>query len=505
MSEVRCFSLIGDSNIRNHVNKNSFRANPALKTAQILSCGNVNIFAETLGKVRPESNTCIVACISNFITRTEGAPSISQRVEPVLQDVREAVHQFCEAFPDRALLLSPPMYRSAPIWYREGLSEVMGMFSQVFGSERPVNLHLLPSFATPEFDADGVHLTPYSGLEYITHLFDSTQHVLENLTLDTDQCVSQTCETTRVLEDRVMVLEQDHRRLNKVVERKTALDAEIDAFHENERMEDWFVIYGLSAIPDEFVGKAWQERALRDVKAVLLILMGSEMASEIIFVKNSTARHKDAEITYSVKMVSAAVSSTIRRKFGAFFVGGVDKRPEDLKPYNIKNWVTPETKIRVSILKLLAKRYRASNPGAKVQVISYDPRPQIRITPPSGADDRRVKNYFYVDAVSVLPTNFSTEEITPIIRRVNPKLFGQIRSIFVVLSDDLFKKVTSRFSASKASASAPDAQPDTTPVSNTSNTSASGSSGKGSGSSSGNRSRSLKRGASSQGGGPPKK
>ena len=87
----------------------------------------------------------------------------------------------------------------------------------------------------------------------------------------------------------------------------------------------------------------------------------------------------------------------------------------------------------------MAQRYRDSNPGSLVQVISYDPRPLIKITPAQGADDRRVKVFNYIDAVQSLPTNFSASEVAPIIRRINPRLFGQIKSIFVVLSDDLYQ------------------------------------------------------------------
>ena len=49
------------------------------------------------------------------------------------------------------------------------------------------------------------------------------------------------------------------------------------------------------------------------------------------------------------------------------------------------------------------------------------------------------QSYNYVEAVKTLPTNFSPEEISPIIRRINPRLCGQIRSIFIVLSDDLYR------------------------------------------------------------------
>ena len=60
-----------------------------------------------------------------------------------------------------------------------------------------------------------------------------------------------------------MVLEQDHHRLNRVVDGKIAIDAELADFHANERFEDSFVISGTSKIPDEVVGKPWQEQALK--------------------------------------------------------------------------------------------------------------------------------------------------------------------------------------------------------------------------------------------------
>ena len=87
----RIFSVVGDSNIRNHVNRNSCRANPALKAAQTLSCGSLSIFVGVLEKVRSESTACIIACVTNFLTDVDGPPTVSLRVHPVLQ-VRPGLH-----------------------------------------------------------------------------------------------------------------------------------------------------------------------------------------------------------------------------------------------------------------------------------------------------------------------------------------------------------------------------------------------------------------------------
>ena len=119
MSVSRVFTLLGDTNIRQHVNKNTIRANASLKSAQVLSCGNKEIFSETLSKVRVQSNVCIIACVSSFLSAADGSSTVSHRVDPVLHDFRASLDEACASFPDRFYLIAPPMYRSNPIWYRE--------------------------------------------------------------------------------------------------------------------------------------------------------------------------------------------------------------------------------------------------------------------------------------------------------------------------------------------------------------------------------------------------
>ena len=390
-AKVRMFGLLGDSNINRHINRTSVRAHPSLKTAQVLPCGHFGIFPETLAKIRPDVNVVIIACLSNFLAGSDGPSTISHRINPVLEQIRTILLDLCATHPDRFYFMSPPMYRVSPTWYREGLPEILTLFSASLSVDRPGNLHLLPSFATPEYDADGdgIHLTPYSGLEYILHLFDSSHELFSVLEASLNDVAIKTCESTHVLEDRMMALEQDHRRLNKVVEKKSAVDAEIADYLQNESFEDSFLIFGLDPISSDLFGKAWQDKAVQDVQKVLVTLMGREFP--ISFIQNATSRVPNSEVKYNVKMTNPADSALIRKKFGSFFLGGKDGRPPELKPFNIKNRVTAETRIRIDILKLLAQKYRTSNPDGRAQVISYDPRPMIKITPPPSSSDRRIK------------------------------------------------------------------------------------------------------------------
>ena len=437
MAQLRSFSIIGDSNIKRNISKTNARACPQMSGSQILSCQKLEVLDEVLGRLRNESNVCILSCVTNFLTSSEEDSMVSKRIEPVLDEFAGAISDASVRRPDVFFLVAPPMYRSTPLWYREGLPEVMTRFSSAF-RQRPGNLHLLPSFPTPEFEADGIHLNAYSGLEYMIHLFDSSVTLLEDLSKPCDERIPEANESTRVLEDRVMVLEQDHRRLSKEVELRAAVDAEIHDFNVNVSNESFIMITACPKILGQST-KEWQERAKKDVAPVLKELMGRDIPIE--YISNATGPRPDAPVRYNVKLYSVEVSKAVRVKFGSFYTSGRDQRPTFFKPYSIRNLVTQETRVRIAILQVIGRRYRESNQGSKVQVTGYDPRPVLKITPAPNASSRKIINCTFVDAVKKYPTTFSKSDLEFIFSKVGQKQKGHLRSLFICINDDMAAQI----------------------------------------------------------------
>ena len=229
------FSIVGDSNVVRHMNQANCRS-PELSEAEVKSCGKLVVLEETLRSIRAETTVILLSCLTNFITDCTGSTeSISLRIEPVLVQVRDILFSFCQEQPERHWLMAPPMYRTSPVWYVDGLSEVMIKFSEAMQDDPPRNFHLLPSFPSPNFEADGVHLSPYSGYQFILHLFDSAKKVMAQSKKPPSSLIPQQSESIRCLEDRVTVIEQDHQRLSKSCELKYAVQAEINEYHENLR------------------------------------------------------------------------------------------------------------------------------------------------------------------------------------------------------------------------------------------------------------------------------
>ena len=318
MSQARVFSILGDSNVIRNMTPFNCRDRPLMKNSQNIQVGRLDLLAESLRQVRVESNVVLLSCITNFLTSSSSDGSVSQRVEHLLAQFIDLVDKFATEKPECLLFISPPMYRMFPIWYRDGMPEVMKCFSAAM-IRKASNVKLLPSFSTPNYEADGVHLTAYSGLEFVVHLFDSSLSMIEALAAQPEEVLTQNCEASRVLEDRMMALEQDHRRLNNFVESKTAEDAELAEMHENILFEDHFMIQGLRRLP-KLSPKEWQERAQADVQRVLKIVF-PDRVFKIIFIKNASGPNKDSPARYQVKMDSVATSKEIRDRFGKFFPG----------------------------------------------------------------------------------------------------------------------------------------------------------------------------------------
>ena len=454
MSLLRSFSLVGDSNIRRNLNSTNTRGRPLQTGCEFLVCGRLTTLATTLGSVREDSDACVVACISNLLS---GAPSasqpgsVSQRVEQVLTGFMTKVVAACRKRPSLNFFICPPMYRTQPLWYRDALPEILSKFSTIMGlkdQERPSNLWMMPSFSQQRLEADGVHLDPLSGAEYILYLFEMPEELVRRANLECDDRLSCVTEDHRLVVDRLSVLEQDHARLCKTFEANTASNAELADLAENIRNECFLMIQGLPKLP-KLDAKEWQVRARAQVDKIF-----SEMGFEhkACYVQNSTGRGNDAKVLYKVCLESPEVSKTIRGKFGSYFSGGTDSRPPSLTGLSIRNCVTPATLGRIAIMQLLGKRYKDSHPGCRVQLISYEARPILKLIPAADADDRRVQSLNFIEAVTKLPSNFTEEETDSLVKRISPRLHDSLRSIFVVLSEDMVKRKKKSIKAKESSA-----------------------------------------------------
>ena len=120
--------------------------------------------------------------------------------------------------------------------------------------------------------------------------------------------------------------------------------------------------------------------------------------------------------------------------------------------------VTRATRVRTTLMRLLAKRYREANPGYHTQwtkLTYYEPRPTLRVILPEG----NKKEYSFVEAVTSLPSNFTQQELVEakIFDILGKHFLGCTRSLFIILPDELevLEKIAEKIKVSKIQAGYP--------------------------------------------------
>ena len=328
------------------------------------------------------------------------------------------------------------MFRQQPFWYQRGLTQIATRFSAIFSSS-PQNLSMLPSFPSQDLLPDGRFLTPVAGLHFVLHLFDQTELQLKSLTLSGDSKLALVQEQVRHHEDRMTYLENSHSGLQRQVCRKVAVDAEFDDWTQNKSDEDWIVIRGLPRL--NVSRQDFPDAARRQVADMIKLVLNTHRVRldfEVVFVFNPFSRNDSGPTLYNVKMDSVYSSKRIRDLFSGFFRHHrAVQLPPSLKGVELRNKITLETKIRISILRQMGVKYQASNPGSSFKVRGFGARPTLVTSPPRSSTERQ-RTYTFIQAVTSLPCSFSDEHLAPIFQTVGDRFRGKLQDLFVVLNDD---------------------------------------------------------------------
>ena len=303
----------------------------------------------------------------------------------------------------------------------------------------PANLFLLPSFISQDLSPDGVHLTAVSGLHYILHLFDQTAAVLALDPREPEFKLIKVQEAVRHHDDRLSYLESRHSNLQRGVNLKMASDSEFRDWVTNRSEEDWLTIRGLRRL-GQMSSREWQVAVRRQITSFLKEVCNLNRARvdfSVVYVSNPVRNRTTGMTVYNVRLSSAAASIRIRELYSGFFRHDNPVRlPHEFNGISVRNKVTLATRIRIRVLQQFANNYVASNPGSSAKVTGYDPRPLLITTPPRGSTTERMQTYNFIEACTKLPSAFSDDALAQIFQVVGTHHQDELRSIFIVLSDD---------------------------------------------------------------------
>ena len=172
------------------------------------------------------------------------------------------------------------------------------------------------------------------------------------------------------------------------------------------------------------------------IKLVLKLNKIRDLDFTVLYVGNPLKHQKNGPTLYNVRLDSTYASKRIREIYSGFFRHSrpVDM-PPSLKRVEVRNKVTLETKIRISILRQLGSIWKEANKGSDFKVKGYDPRP-VLVTFPARGSSERPRTFNFIQAATSLNANFSDEQLSYIFSNVKNHHQGNLRALFLVIDDD---------------------------------------------------------------------
>lgn len=437
----------------------------------LVKCTKKAVFDSHLMSVK-SADLVVTSVLENFITEVcTGVPDaeIQLFARQQLTAHVESLFELVTRVPEVSVVICPPMFRSTPNWFGPYLadfqsfltSEVSRVGSACMGVCAP--FLVLPSF----LEADGVHLSPAGGDRLLAHIDSQLTLMLVEVSAEktvAEKTVASNPTSSSVPEaslSRILdVVNQNSSQLSSIsslgltvsaLSRSTtefetfacrrfkADDLIFARFKEeadadiNRSREDRVVITGLASPPASITTHAEKKKYYIDVvtRLVLIACASADPVPKVLDVYINLRKDKGAPLVEARFDTSSGA-----RLFRQEGVRQSKAENSEFVPLFLANCVTQSTRVRIEILKALAKKLTTDTECAFVQ--GFISRPVLQYHIQDGASssaDGVGRGYYFVDAVAKFGTLLEDNDLSTAYLRAGTTFVGAMSQYFAVLSE----------------------------------------------------------------------
>ena len=199
---------------------------------------------------------------------------------------------------------------------------------------------------------------------------------------------------------------------------------DIDAMS-NTNKEDKMIISGLTCRVPKPIGAEEARKWLKNIVSEVLDKIEPGISSEIVFVTQGRSRDREVPLA-EVRMKSKEIATRLRKGFA-----NQKKMGKDFGRIYITNCVTLATRVRIDILKAMAKKFTTNQED--LFVYGYASRPVLHIKPKD--QNKRPMWLSFSDALIRYGSGLRKGDLDEAYRRTGVAFKGQLQQNFVVLHD----------------------------------------------------------------------
>ena len=345
-----------------------------------------------------------------------------------------------------------PINRPALEWYVERQDVIMQDYEKRIKDMKLLNVNKIPAIVKTSqvFEQDQIHLTIEAGKNFVQtilyfagEVFDAEMVDLEESENEMEVTAIQVEEvekdesgpiagppvqkTTEEKLDLVMLNINERRHNDNMVFAR--IREELD-FAANVKKEDRLIVTGLVSDTAGPTGGAEYKGWLKELAGATLETVVPGSASKIMVVNPGRREGREVPMC-EVKMENKEIAAKIRREFGRL-------RKEDKIQGRlfVANSVTLATRVRLDIMKAMAKKNQ--NPNEEWFVMGFTSRPLLQIKKKSGYGQLALT---FVDALLKFGKGLKAADLGTAYGRAGTTFEGQMEQNFVVLKDKMGKGV----------------------------------------------------------------
>jgi len=424
--------IIGSSNVYRFYNKTEYKD---YNEYMLAKCTDIKCFEALMMNLGRNDKEVIVAVLENFLDK---AGSQEETEEGRLLALGETIESYCKIIQETAnnnprskFFFADPIWRPKITWYQALYDDIIVTCKESFAIMKLLNVtraEVLPE-GCQQFEDDQVHLTKDSAKIYVEGILKSSENYFRapfvDLGQDDEEMPREDDDGLEVRLDRLEGHVKARQANDNLILARLREESDATA---NKLKEDRVVITGITSktVPpsDPEQRKVWIKKIASDIFESLI----PGFDGQIHFVNQAKNRGTHIPLI-EVKLDSIENAGKLRKAFAE-----KKKSNVDLGRIFVANSVGLSTRVRVDILKAIAKKI--SGQSISAHVVAFISRPVMHVKSNTGATDVMVpKTFTFVDAVAQYGQAVSQFELADAYRRAGTSFKGQMEQMFVILRE----------------------------------------------------------------------
>jgi|FrelakmetLWP11LW_1041352.scaffolds.fasta_scaffold10924_1 hypothetical protein len=419
--------LIGSSNIARFYKASKFTK---FRPYTLARCTDYSSFIAIMGESTEES--IVISVIENFLcnrVRAEPDGDIERIIGETTQDFLATIKEAALRLPDSKFAVVMPLQRPSLPWYQDNLLNLRGQLEVGL-----TDLHLdnvaridCASILTQDFVDDKVHLTEKSGESFVNFILGQSETFFKSISVDLTGADPPAPSTDEALQRRIEYLESAFKARNVSDNLVLArLREELDTTA-NKAREDRIIINGLVCklpLPVEIRAKT---EMLREVVTGVFNFLIPDFQGKITFVsqgKSVASPLPMVEVRLDSVENAAAVRKAFAEKSRSRLLTG------DFEKLFITNSVNLATRVRIDVMKAIAKNVSSTN--VKAYVVGFISRPILHVKKVLTGSHL---SYTFVDSIMKYSNLIRPADLAAAYRRAGSSFDGQLQQNFVLMTE----------------------------------------------------------------------